>query len=147
MTRGRLPPGGGFWNPFAGKTGRFGAVLGLIFEVLLGTFPESLFRSKLNRFESFWRYLEACWDSLRAILVLLPTDLDRSALLELPWVPSGRSRGDLEGPEDRPGRSASVRPLGRGMVGGWSGFFSPGDPQGPPRARELEILLICYRIS
>ena len=52
------------------------------------------------------------------------------ALLERPWEPVGTW----------PGPS-------RDLPGTFPGHLSPGDPQGPPRARELEILFTCHRRS
>ena len=78
-----------------------------------------------------FRRLGALLDRLEGLSGPSWTDLERS------WAPK-KSSGILE--QTLPG-------VCRDFAGTLLGYFSSGDPQGPPRARELEILLTSYRRS
>ena len=67
----------------------------------------------------FWR-VGALWDRLESILGPSWTDREPS------WAPK---------------KSSSI------LEPTLPGYFSSGDPQGPPRARELELLLTSYQRS
>ena len=67
-------------------------------------------------------------------------DRDSGVVLELLGVSGGAPGAILMAPK--------TAPVSSGILGGTlPGYFSPWDPQGPPRARELEILLTCDRRS
>ena len=110
------------WGPLGsalgGLLGRLGAILGVL-ERSCGISEPSC-----TILGAPWEPLGPSWGSRGRL----------GALLVRSWSALGESPG---------GRSG----VARGSLGGQSGYFSSGDPQGPPRARELEILFTCYRRS
>ena len=105
--------------------------------------------------EGSWGLLEATWSVLAASWAGLGSSSASWSVLWASRGPLGQSWGPLGallarsgGPErPYPGGKPSLSRPGRAAGGLRAGYFSPGDPQGPPRARELEILLTSYRRS
>ena len=157
---------GGPLGPFRGRlgslVGRLGAVLGASWAVLERPEAEKARTQKTSKkpmeihdfgllgpsSEASWKALGASWrplglswghvGRLRAIFGRLGALLDRlGGFLGTSWP--------VLGPCNRTPASLT-RPC-RDLAGTLPGYFSSGDPQGPPRARELERLFTSYRRS
>ena len=146
-------PLGPSWGPFGGLLGPLGAVLGASWAVLGRREAEKVETPKSVQnlrksyefcllgpsWECSWRPLGASGGHLGrlgAILWHLGAHLYHlGSLLEASWPflgLSGTSRSRIGPLLERPGDSS------RDLLGTCPGYFSSGDPQGPPRARELE---------
>ena len=146
-------PLGPSWGPLGGLLGPFGAILGASWAVLgrreaekVET-PKSLQNlRKSNEFcllgpsrECSWRPLGASGGHLGrlgAILWHLGALLYHlGGLLGASWPFLGLSGGPRgRRPEGKP----SLTRVCRDLLGSLPGYFSSGDPQGPPRAREVK---------
>ena len=152
-------PIGPCWEELGGVLGRLGAPVSRkgenvkIIEILMGNHQLLPPGGALGRsLEGLLGRLKGSSGGLEAILGVLDRSFGDEELswivLGASWGPLGALRGAWKAAPRRKTISESQLPGGGRAAGGRrAGYFSPGDPQGPPRARELELLLTSHRRS